>query len=314
MRPEFSEAIKKRLALRAAHRCSNPGCRALTVEPHSDGVRAVILGEAAHICGKRPGAARYDTNQSDEDRGGQANGIWLCLRCHKRVDADWRARTVEELQKWKTEHDSWVARSDFVPGLPKLDVATIRGGLLIPEAGSFRIESTDVDRFRDHIITISATSRHELRQLRMRLQFPEDLVEDAAMINAPPGVGFEIKPDRPQWAAFAHGGGSVTMIGPRSPTNLYQIALEQLLPDRPTKIRIRSTPIENPLWLPEERGNGAANLCSHYFQGSFLYEDGGNLFERSFVVPLRVQDGRVVTADPAEEFGERDLVVEERGF
>ena len=59
MGPEFSEKTKRQLAARAAYRCNNPTCRALTVAPHSDGVQAVILGDAAHIYGARPGAARH---------------------------------------------------------------------------------------------------------------------------------------------------------------------------------------------------------------------------------------------------------------
>ncbi len=53
------------LAFRSGDRCAFPGCdRALTVDGGQQSAPAVI-GEAAHIAGERPGAARYDESMSD---------------------------------------------------------------------------------------------------------------------------------------------------------------------------------------------------------------------------------------------------------
>jgi len=53
-RDDFTLETKRVLALRSAHRCSNPQCRNLTVRPHSDAARAVLSGVAAHIFAAAP--------------------------------------------------------------------------------------------------------------------------------------------------------------------------------------------------------------------------------------------------------------------
>ncbi len=97
----FSKETRRTLALRAQGRCSKPDCREATSGPHSEKHKAVNLGEASHIKGAAPGSARYDPSQTDEERRDIDNGIWLCRRHAKLVDADKSKYTVDLLRAWK---------------------------------------------------------------------------------------------------------------------------------------------------------------------------------------------------------------------
>jgi hypothetical protein len=106
--PDFSRLIVEALAKRSAQTCSNPACHKPTSAPHLEKGRAVVLGEAAHIRGARPTAARFDHNMTDEQRADPSNGIWLCRRCAKLVDSDADSFSVERLHQWKQAHEQWV--------------------------------------------------------------------------------------------------------------------------------------------------------------------------------------------------------------
>src|SRR3546814_18687037 len=60
-------------------------------------------GVAAHIKAASPGGARYDENQTSEERSHADNGIWLCEVHAHLIDHDANEFTVELLQKWKSE-------------------------------------------------------------------------------------------------------------------------------------------------------------------------------------------------------------------
>lgn len=54
-RDDFLERTKTGLANRVGWRCSNPGCRALTIGPSTEPERHINLGVAAHITAASPG-------------------------------------------------------------------------------------------------------------------------------------------------------------------------------------------------------------------------------------------------------------------
>jgi hypothetical protein len=101
MGDDFSEAVKRALAARVGHLCSNLECRALTSGPQEEPTKAVNLGVAAHITAASPGGPRYDSKLSAEERSGHENGIWLCQNCAKHIDNDPARFTVDVLRKWK---------------------------------------------------------------------------------------------------------------------------------------------------------------------------------------------------------------------
>jgi hypothetical protein len=106
MSDDFSEPVKRALAARVGHRCSNPDCRALTSGPQDDPAKSVNVGVAAHVAAASPGGPRYDPDMLPEERSAPANGIWLCQNHAKLVDNDFARFTVEILLKWKSDAEA----------------------------------------------------------------------------------------------------------------------------------------------------------------------------------------------------------------
>lgn len=107
---EFSPATRRKLAARAAHRCSQPGCRAVTTGPGADPDTVVDVGMAAHITAAAPGGPRYDASLTHEERSAASNGIWTCQRCGKLIDSDQSKHTPALLRRWKREAEDRAAR------------------------------------------------------------------------------------------------------------------------------------------------------------------------------------------------------------
>jgi hypothetical protein len=102
MRDDFPENVKRQLAMRVGHRCSNPGCRATTAGPQLNQSSSVNIGVAAHIAAASPGGPRYNEHLTPEQRRDIRNGIWLCNNCASAIDRDLTAYTEELLLAWKT--------------------------------------------------------------------------------------------------------------------------------------------------------------------------------------------------------------------
>ena len=100
-RDDFPPSVKRVLADRVAHRCSNPDCRARTSGPQSDPAKAINVGVAAHITAAAPGGPRHDPALTAQERACVVNGIWLCQNCAKLVDNDPTAYPASALREWK---------------------------------------------------------------------------------------------------------------------------------------------------------------------------------------------------------------------
>jgi len=101
----FKKIVVATLAKRAANRCSNPDCRAITSGPADTPMDTVNVGEAAHIFGANAGSARYRPEMTPADRSAIANAIWLCANCHKIVDDDEQRFPAGLLFEWQREHE-----------------------------------------------------------------------------------------------------------------------------------------------------------------------------------------------------------------
>jgi hypothetical protein len=103
MRDEFDSRIKDTLARRVGYRCSNPDCQKATSGPHSDPLKVLNVGVAAHITAAALGGPRYDGKLSSAERKSINNAIWLCQICAKLVDNDPQRYSTELLRAWKAE-------------------------------------------------------------------------------------------------------------------------------------------------------------------------------------------------------------------
>lgn len=108
-RDKFLSPVKRELAMRAAHFCSNPQCLRLTSGPRSGGIRGLGTGHAAHICAASPKGPRFDPDQDENTRRSSANGLWLCRECGDLVDKDFDGYSVETLHTWKRTHEAMIA-------------------------------------------------------------------------------------------------------------------------------------------------------------------------------------------------------------
>ena len=108
-RDDFSENTKKRLASRAGYLCSI--CNNITVGPSEESVSSVNLtGVAAHIsaASSGPGARRYDSSLTSEERSSIENGIWLCNTHADLIDGDEKDFTTPYLKLIKKNHEEKV--------------------------------------------------------------------------------------------------------------------------------------------------------------------------------------------------------------
>jgi hypothetical protein len=106
MSDDFSDRVRRALADRVGHLCSNPECRALTSGPQEDPAKSVNVGVAAHITAASAGGPRYDSDLLSEERSAASNGIWLCQNCAKLIDNDVTRFTVEVLKRWTADAEA----------------------------------------------------------------------------------------------------------------------------------------------------------------------------------------------------------------
>jgi hypothetical protein len=95
-----SPSTIKRLFAVSGNVCAFLGCTQPLIENNT------VVGEMCHIKGERPKAARYDPQQTDQERDSFENIILVCGTHHTIVDGDVQTYTVERLTAMKTEHES----------------------------------------------------------------------------------------------------------------------------------------------------------------------------------------------------------------
>ena len=98
----------------AAARCAFPGpphCRALCVEAATAEEPAASLGVIAHIVAHADEGPRANPAMPLEERDSYGNWVLLCDRHARVVDVQPRTYSVEDLLRWKREHEKWVHES-----------------------------------------------------------------------------------------------------------------------------------------------------------------------------------------------------------
>lgn len=109
-RDEFPATTIRALQMRAAFICSNPECRRLTIAPSQENeTDSIYIGHASHITAASKNGPRYDPSLTSEQRKDISNAIFLCASCAAMVDKNQGADfTMQQLQTWKRNHESWV--------------------------------------------------------------------------------------------------------------------------------------------------------------------------------------------------------------
>jgi hypothetical protein len=108
-RDEFSAGTKDILAKRAGYICAYPDCKRMTIAGSNDRKSALTAtGIAAHITAASEFGPRFDPKMSRAERASERNGIWMCQIHGKLIDDNPSECTIEELLRWKYQHEKWV--------------------------------------------------------------------------------------------------------------------------------------------------------------------------------------------------------------
>jgi hypothetical protein len=106
MGEDFNERSKRTLADRAGHLCSI--CNQPTTCSDEDG-KPFRIADAAHIVGASSEGPRGD-EAIPHEKASPENGIWLCAKCHRKIDGDPKRYTSDELRHFKEEAEERARR------------------------------------------------------------------------------------------------------------------------------------------------------------------------------------------------------------
>lgn len=109
---------------RAAGLCSFPNCKAECTAPATDKDKAVPLGDIAHIEAHKDDGPRGNSALTAKQRDCYANWILLCGNHHDQVDKQANTDTVDDLRKWKNDHEEWV-RNSLASEMPQIGFAEL---------------------------------------------------------------------------------------------------------------------------------------------------------------------------------------------
>jgi hypothetical protein len=108
-RDDFLPATRDLIAKRSGYICAYPACKRMTVGGSDDRVSGLtVTGVAAHITAASKNGPRFDKDMSVEERISETNGIWTCQIHGKFIDDNPSRCSVEELRRWKAQHEKWV--------------------------------------------------------------------------------------------------------------------------------------------------------------------------------------------------------------
>jgi hypothetical protein len=99
---------QKILWTQSFNRCAMPDCRKILVIKETATDPASLVAVMAHIRGEKPDSARYDASMSDTERNAHPNLVVVCPSCHKKIDDQPNAYTVEKLCDIKKDHEDWI--------------------------------------------------------------------------------------------------------------------------------------------------------------------------------------------------------------
>lgn len=114
----------------AAGRCSR--CRCVVVAEGTTSDPHTIVGEIAHIVAHGDHGPRSDPALQRADRDKYENLILLCPNDHTIVDKQDSTYTVDDLKRWKRDHERWVSERlrEEVPGIGFAELEVVTSALL----------------------------------------------------------------------------------------------------------------------------------------------------------------------------------------
>ena len=211
-RDEFPENIKRVVSQRAGGRCSFPGCDRQCWLSNSDANKASSVGVAAHINAASPGGPRYDQAQTEQERRGAENCIFLCQSHAHVIDHDEERFPASALREWKFRHEKQIAGEvDHSFALPTVRVRRLNG-ITFDGALPRAISQKEVDRLVEHEITVRNDSDYEYRRIGFKIQYPE-LLARSLILQGPAGFDGQVMFEQDKIQVSVTGGGHVKIPG-----------------------------------------------------------------------------------------------------
>ncbi|MFC0604656.1 hypothetical protein [Winogradskyella pulchriflava] len=96
---------------KSGNRCSFPDCKVELVMDESESDNPSVVGQEAHIVGKKIKGPRGNSSMPIEDRDKYDNLILLCSIHHKLIDDQPNNYTVVKLTEFKKNHEEWVSKN-----------------------------------------------------------------------------------------------------------------------------------------------------------------------------------------------------------
>lgn len=103
-----SQTTARLLGLKSGNRCAKTGCSQSLTEPATSLDPEVIIGQIAHVVSQSEDGPRADPMMPLEGRDAPENLVLLCTEHHLVADRQENTYTVEEMRKWKREHEAQV--------------------------------------------------------------------------------------------------------------------------------------------------------------------------------------------------------------
>lgn len=299
-RDDFTVAVKRVLAQRAGYLCSKPGCRKLTIKPHSDPEKSLSNGVAAHIHAASENGPRYDPNQTPEERSSINNGIWLCHDHSDIIDKDENAYPAMLLREWKAQHEEFINNDGGLLDLPEIKIETTSGLSVIPKPG-VKITGEEVKKFRQHILTIKNNNKREMSYLRSRIQMPEYVVS-VELLDSPIGTNVKCIPERSNLVVEASGNGSVEMLGGQRPLVNLELEIDKLPALKQFQLKFLTVQDLDPNGFMRGFGDDSS---MYYIHGDLQHEYYGEQINRVFVTKFQYhQEDRILISSQCEEYTE----------
>jgi hypothetical protein len=307
-RDNFPANVVRTVALRAGYICSNPDCRLTTAAPHSDPARAVITGEAAHICAAATGGARYDENQTPDQRKSIQNAIWLCGNCNKKVDTDWQAWPASSLIRMKLNHEAWISGQGMIPDVPEV-VVTTKTGLRTHEKLPI-ITQELMQQLREQELSIRNVSRMPLHNIKLAINLPESILTYGHFQKAP-ATHFEAEPDIEAWSVDSVQPKGSVVAASSGPIPNHTLSVDVLPASEilsiafytfaPAQVMLYDTPESSPQPCEDPDAILPQDLIQFFIEGSYQFLLRGEYVSVEIFVPLRYSwRSREITTLPAQ--------------
>lgn len=210
MRDDFSEDVKRKLAARVGHCCSNPGCRASTAGPQVDPSGAVNVGVASHITAASLNGPRYDATLTPEQRCDIDNGIWLCQTCAHLIDTDLTHYKVDLLRAWKMVAEdrarNSIGKTSIAGSPPTLELYLEEEGILV---GYYSAAIPE----RRFVLGLQNVKGGTAKFPGIRFKRTSGLIVDQYGIDGNYGFGLPQSPSEQAWESFRGGADHVIHPG-----------------------------------------------------------------------------------------------------